>query len=228
VSPLSSDQLRIVQVNKQIQRGETSLVLSLENELATAMDGCGTLKRAPTPPPKEKDEKQRKAKEDKGSVIVVTQNMKELPATPSRLSIHQPTPSTSSFAGTIANSINTAMRYVLNHPDSKSPSVHPPPVPKKQHHNLLLVDLNNIDERPHIKYDWTIGRRLKFSCTVYYARQFELMRKRCGVDDTYLKSLERSINWAAVGGKSRSDFWKTTDEKFIIKTLVNAWNVADL
>jgi len=43
-----------------------------------------------------------------------------------------------------------------------------------------------------------------------------------------LKSLERSENWTAVGGKSKSNFWKTSDDRFIIKTLVNAWNVADL
>jgi 1-phosphatidylinositol-3-phosphate 5-kinase len=30
------------------------------------------------------------------------------------------------------------------------------------------------------------------------------------------------------GGKSKSNFWKTSDNRFIIKTLVNAWNVADL
>ena len=30
------------------------------------------------------------------------------------------------------------------------------------------------------------------------------------------------------GGKSKSNFWKTSDDRFIIKTLVNAWNVADL
>ncbi|KAI0270208.1 hypothetical protein BGY98DRAFT_1011189, partial [Russula aff. rugulosa BPL654] len=33
--------------------------------------------------------------------------------------------------------------------------------------------------------------------------------------------------WKAQGGKSRSDFWKTSDNRFIIKTVVNAWNVAE-
>jgi 1-phosphatidylinositol-3-phosphate 5-kinase len=41
-------------------------------------------------------------------------------------------------------------------------------------------------------------------------------------------SLTKSANWAAEGGKSKSNFWKTSDDRFIIKTLVNAWNVADL
>jgi 1-phosphatidylinositol-3-phosphate 5-kinase len=40
--------------------------------------------------------------------------------------------------------------------------------------------------------------------------------------------MRASENWAADGGKSKSHFWKTTDGRFIVKTLVDAWNVADL
>ena len=104
----------------------------------------------------------------------------------------------------------------------------PPPAPRKNHHGLLSSEPTANDDRPHIKYDWTIGKRLKFSCTVYYAKQFDMLRKRCGIETTYLKSVEKSANWLAEGGKSRSNFWKTSDDRFIIKTLVDAWNVADL
>ncbi|KAL0059544.1 hypothetical protein AAF712_013689 [Marasmius tenuissimus] len=97
-----------------------------------------------------------------------------------------------------------------------------------KHHGLLSAEIAPIDERPHIKYDWTVGKRLKFSCTAYYAKQFDILRKRCGVDDIFLRSLSKSQNWSAEGGKSKSNFWKTSDDRFIIKTLVNAWNVADL
>lgn len=209
-------------VDTHIRRGNAESILSIGSEATVSR----RLERAPTPPPKDRGEDKGTEETKKGPATSPT---KDLPGTPSGSVIHQPTPSSSSFANTIASSLNMAMRFVLNQPDRKSPVNPPPPVPKKKpHHNLLLVDLNNIDERPHIKYDWTIGKRLKFSCTVYYARQFDLLRKRCGIDDTFLKSLERSVNWTAVGGKSRSNFWKTLDERFIIKTLVNAWNVADL
>lgn len=219
-------------VDTHIRRGKAESILSF-GESEVNVEGGSGIKKAPTPPPKDEKQKGKGVERTSG---VGTMSMKELPAPPVTSStIHQPTPSTSSFTGTIANSLNMAMRFVLPE-SSRPPSAHPtppaaappPPVPKKPHHNLLLVDMNNIDERPHIKYDWTIGKRLKFSCTVYYAKQFELMRKKCGIDDTFLKSLERSFNWVAVGGKSKSNFWKTGDEKFIIKTLVNAWNVADL
>ena len=123
----------------------------------------------------------------------------------------------------ISASITLVMKQILNASEST-----PPPVPKKNHHGLLSLEPSTTEARPHIKYDWTVGRRLKFSCTVYYAKQFDLLRKRCGIEATYLKSIEKSANWLAEGGKSRSNFWKTVDDRFIIKTLVDAWNVADL
>ncbi len=58
-----------------------------------------------------------------------------------------------------------------------------------------------------------LGQKLKFSCTVYYARQFDFLRKRCGIstgedqpgyDENIIRSLERCVGWEAEGGKSRS------------------------
>jgi 1-phosphatidylinositol-3-phosphate 5-kinase len=117
------------------------------------------------------------------------------------------------------------MRFVMN--PENAPST-PPSSPAPRHHGLLNADVDAIDDRPHIKYDWTVGKRLKFSCTIYYAKQFDHLRRRCGIDHMFLQSLSKSSNWAAEGGKSKSNFWKTSDDRFIIKTLVNAWNVADL
>ncbi|KZV71492.1 hypothetical protein PENSPDRAFT_751730 [Peniophora sp. CONT] len=127
------------------------------------------------------------------------------------------------------NTITNAVRYMVRsdaavHPGSPNPGARSP-------HGLLAPDdVLAIDQRPHIKYDWTIGRRLKFSCTVYYAKQFDALRRQCGIEDSevFIRSMSRSANWSADGGKSKSNFWKTADDRFIIKTLVNAWNVADL
>ncbi|KAJ7052946.1 hypothetical protein C8F01DRAFT_1169335 [Mycena amicta] len=136
-----------------------------------------------------------------------------------------PTPTPSSFTNTLTSGISSAMRFMLNNGEMPRPSL----FSSKNHHGLLApADAFAIDERPHIKYDWTVGKRLKFSCTVYYAKQFDNLRRRCGIEDVFLKSLARSANWTAEGGKSKSNFWKTADDRFIIKTLVNAWNVADL
>lgn len=133
--------------------------------------------------------------------------------------------SPSFMVSSLTGGLTQVMRYMLNTNDQRPES---PTIKKYKGHGLLSLDSPAIDDRPHIKYDWTIGKRLKFSCTVYYARQFDALRRRCGIEDVFLKSLERSENWMAEGGKSRSNFWKTGDDRFIIKTLVNAWNVADL
>jgi 1-phosphatidylinositol-3-phosphate 5-kinase len=123
------------------------------------------------------------------------------------------------------NSLTSAMRYMLKGDVPSQPAT----PAANHHHGLLYADPLTIDERPHIRYDWTIGRRLKFSCTVYYARQFDALRRRCGVsEDAFARSMAKCEPWKAQGGKSRSNFWKTSDDRFIIKTLINAWNVADL
>ncbi|KAK2463301.1 hypothetical protein APHAL10511_004956 [Amanita phalloides] len=135
-----------------------------------------------------------------------------------------PQTASSSFANTLTNSLNYALRLVSSGQSTPRGLGYS----ASAHHGLLLAEANVIDEKPHIKYEAMVGKRLKISCIVYYAKQFDLLRKRCGIDDVFVKSLSRSNNWAAEGGKSRSHFWKTSDDRFIIKTLVNAWNVADL
>lgn len=50
-----------------------------------------------------------------------------------------------------------------------------------------------------------------FTCTVYFATQFAALRERvlsCG-EEGYTRSLSRSVQWAARGGKSGSTFCKT-------------------
>lgn len=68
----------------------------------------------------------------------------------------------------------------------------------------------------------TLGKKAKFSCTVYYARQFDFLRKRCNVDSSIttgsafdagiIRSLERCVGWEAEGGKSKS----RSDRNFLV------------
>ncbi|KAI0701295.1 hypothetical protein BC835DRAFT_236879 [Cytidiella melzeri] len=200
-------------VETNIRRGKTASIMSTDSD-ATTVGGHSrsshhTEPPGPNLPPKDIPEAEHVPESSTSSSRPPT-----IPSTPS--TSDQP-----SLTSTITNTVSSALRYMLK-------SGTPPPVSLKHHHGLLLAGSPAIDERPHIKYDWTIGKRLKFSCTVYYAKQFDALRRRCGIEDTFLRSLSRSENWVAEGGKSRSNFWKTSDDQFIIKTLVNAWNVADL
>ncbi|XP_023318163.1 1-phosphatidylinositol 3-phosphate 5-kinase isoform X2 [Trichogramma pretiosum] len=60
-----------------------------------------------------------------------------------------------------------------------------------------------------------------FYCRIYFAAQFAALRESvllCG-EDGYTRSLARSIQWAARGGKSGSTFSKTRDDRFILKEM---------
>jgi 1-phosphatidylinositol-3-phosphate 5-kinase len=129
----------------------------------------------------------------------------------------------------LTNTLANAVKFMLKAGGDtlRPPSAAAAAAAAKNHHALLSTDPLVIDERPHIKYDFTVGK-MRFSCTAYYAKQFDVLRRRCGVEDVFLRSMQTSANWAADGGKSKSNFWKTADDRYIIKTLVNAWNVADL
>ncbi|XP_076280826.1 1-phosphatidylinositol 3-phosphate 5-kinase fab1 isoform X3 [Lasioglossum baleicum] len=60
-----------------------------------------------------------------------------------------------------------------------------------------------------------------FYCRIYFAVQFAALRENvlpCG-EDGYTRSLSRSVQWAARGGKSGSSFCKSRDDRFIIKQM---------
>ncbi|XP_076246604.1 1-phosphatidylinositol 3-phosphate 5-kinase fab1 [Calliopsis andreniformis] len=60
-----------------------------------------------------------------------------------------------------------------------------------------------------------------FYCRIYFAAQFAALRESvlpCG-EDEFTRSMSRSVQWAARGGKSGSAFCKSRDDRFIIKEM---------
>ncbi|KAI8645607.1 hypothetical protein BD408DRAFT_67237 [Parasitella parasitica] len=53
------------------------------------------------------------------------------------------------------------------------------------------------------------GGSTSFSCKIYFAEQFHMLRKSCGCDDIFISSLARCTPWDTAGGKSGSIFLKT-------------------
>ncbi|KAI9362452.1 hypothetical protein DFJ73DRAFT_620771 [Zopfochytrium polystomum] len=70
----------------------------------------------------------------------------------------------------------------------------------------------------HIKFQFWDGQT-RFDCKSYYAEQFDALRRNCGFDEIYVHSLSRCFRWEASGGKSKSVFMKTTDDRLILKQL---------
>lgn len=63
------------------------------------------------------------------------------------------------------------------------------------------------------------GKR-KYSVICLYSSEFHHLRSRCcGSEVDYIASLSRCRNWDAKGGKSKSFFAKTLDDRFIIKEI---------
>ncbi|KAI9773037.1 MAG: 1-phosphatidylinositol-3-phosphate 5-kinase [Geoglossum umbratile] len=70
----------------------------------------------------------------------------------------------------------------------------------------------------HLKYQFQEGSA-KMLCKIFYAEQFDAVRKKCGVADRIVESLSRCVKWDSKGGKSGSVFLKTSDGRFVLKAL---------
>ncbi|KAK5135089.1 hypothetical protein LTR08_005614 [Meristemomyces frigidus] len=74
------------------------------------------------------------------------------------------------------------------------------------------------DTGTHMKYSFAHGS-VKASCKIFYAESFDALRRRCGVADRFVESLSRCLKYDSKGGKTKSLFLKTLDNRFIIKSL---------
>lgn len=73
-------------------------------------------------------------------------------------------------------------------------------------------------QHSHLKYQFQQGSA-KMLCKVMFAEQFDSMRQICGVADRYIESMSRCMKFDSKGGKSKSIFLKTLDDRFVIKSL---------
>lgn len=70
----------------------------------------------------------------------------------------------------------------------------------------------------HLKYQFTEGSA-KMLCKIFYAEQFDALRRKCNVADRIIESLSRCLKWDSRGGKTRSVFLKTLDDRLVMKSL---------
>ncbi|KAH7078196.1 hypothetical protein FB567DRAFT_533374 [Paraphoma chrysanthemicola] len=77
----------------------------------------------------------------------------------------------------------------------------------------LLHEVNS-----NIRYSFT-NRGVKAQCKIFFAQSFDALRRKCGVADRFVESLSRCSKWDSKGGKSKSIFLKTLDDRFVLKSL---------
>ncbi|KAK8552386.1 hypothetical protein V6N12_040983 [Hibiscus sabdariffa] len=83
--------------------------------------------------------------------------------------------------------------------------------------SLVPPDAHNIEVSLGVSKSLGKG---KYSVICLYANQFRDLRERCCPSELdYIASLSRCKNWDAKGGKSKSFFSKTLDDRFIIKEI---------
>lgn len=79
-------------------------------------------------------------------------------------------------------------------------------------HSLLRRD------GTHLKYQFGEGPA-KMLCKIFFAEQFDAVRRKCGVAERLVESLSRCLKWDSKGGKTKSLFLKTLDDRFVLKSL---------
>ena len=95
----------------------------------------------------------------------------------------------------------------------------------EDHHHLLSDDtqsdlLHSLLRKTgtHLKYQFQEGSA-KMLCKIFFAEQFDAVRRKCGVSDRIVESLSRCLKWDSKGGKTKSLFLKTLDDRFVLKSL---------
>ncbi|KAK0734218.1 hypothetical protein B0T26DRAFT_746159 [Lasiosphaeria miniovina] len=100
-------------------------------------------------------------------------------------------------------------------------------IKRHNHHSdpvAVVVDDEDLEKsltRPsftHLKYQFTEGSA-KMTCKIFYVEQFDALRRKCGVADRIIESLSRCLKWDSKGGKTKSVFLKTLDDRLVMKSL---------
>lgn len=68
----------------------------------------------------------------------------------------------------------------------------------------------------HLKYQFREGAAV-MTCKIFYAEQFDALRRKCGVGERIVESLSRCLKWDSKGGKTKSVFLKTLDDRLVLK-----------
>ncbi|CAF3569320.1 unnamed protein product [Adineta steineri] len=77
------------------------------------------------------------------------------------------------------------------------------------------------DDQQHVELHFH-DSSTKFTVKIFYAAKFHLLRQIIfsNIDQTsYIRSLSRCKKWQPRGGKSKSEFWQTNDDYFVLKDL---------
>jgi 1-phosphatidylinositol-3-phosphate 5-kinase len=123
----------------------------------------------------------------------------------------------SDYVGKLQDIRNSDYSHIGNlRPTSSEEKVHNHSFNVQEHPELERSLLKTTGT--HLKYQFQEGTAKMF-CKIFYAEQFDALRRNCGIADRFVESLSRCIKWDSRGGKTRSVFLKTQDERIVLKSL---------
>ncbi|KDN36771.1 hypothetical protein K437DRAFT_260021 [Tilletiaria anomala UBC 951] len=70
----------------------------------------------------------------------------------------------------------------------------------------------------HFRFEFESGSS-SFWCRIFFAEQFDALRRSSGCGETIIESLSRCLKWDSSGGKSGAAFLKTRDDRLVVKQL---------
>lgn len=107
---------------------------------------------------------------------------------------------------------------------SPAPSLHlqsdsrlQPPLSNMQTPAQLEQTLRQPDGT-HLRFEFESGSS-RLWCRIFYAEQFEALRRSAGCEESINESLSRCVPWDSAGGKSGAAFLKTRDDRLVVKQL---------
>jgi 1-phosphatidylinositol-3-phosphate 5-kinase len=132
-------------------------------------------------------------------------------------------------------------KYIVNHRELSSIIAHALSMSEYEqrlNEELSLTNENNPEQNPEIKQQEEDNENLledhqhvelhfhdssmKFTVKIFYAAKFHLLRQVIFANNdqaSYIRSLSRCKKWQPRGGKSKSEFWQTFDDCFVLKDL---------
>ncbi|KAL9612135.1 MAG: hypothetical protein Q9167_003251 [Letrouitia subvulpina] len=114
----------------------------------------------------------------------------------------------------------TKLKSITSNPEESSKKLKPP----IEDPSLTLEEQCAIQRSlhrstgTHLKYQYQEGSA-KMLCKIFYTEQFDAIRRKCGVSTRIVESLSRCLKWDSKGGKTKSLFLKTLDDRFVLKSL---------
>lgn len=116
---------------------------------------------------------------------------------------------------------SSIIALALSSPDyqAKMKAFRSPPLSIDAESETESIERNLVHPKnTNIRYAFR-NRGVSAQCKIFFAESFDALRRKTGVSERIVESLSRCLKWDSKGGKTKSLFLKTLDDRFVLKSL---------